>query len=410
MAQRRPQQSRELDPKAGFQRVCWQRNSTGGNGLIERHWRNPTRIVAVVGLEGISGKEPSRTDGEDLSSRRDPHAHAPPSAMTIADFVANVFVPEHVAVKKLSGRTHYRAILKHVLTPEQVDRVFRVAVKKSKRKLEVVSDWPYVGHLRLCDVRPDDVQRLISAAVARGYSTQTVRHIRNVVNALFVYATKKRWFSGDNPARLVTLPGMTRKEAHELTLVQARKVLAVMQYPEKEMALIAILTTMNVSEICGLQWKHVNLTETWSNTDGEPIAPGTIAVRMQWNHGRLGSVNGKSRNRNLRIPEALLPILLGLSHRAKFTGAEDFVLVSRNGRPINAQNIAARRLKPIGKTLQIPWLCWQVFRRTHMTLPDQVGMQLQDGMSLVQHSDSNSLVRDPPKYSVQNLLFSTPRL
>jgi integrase len=328
--------------------------------------------------------------------------------MTIADFVANVFVPEHVAVKKQSGRTHYRAILKHVLTPGAVDRIFRVAVKKSKRTLDVVPDWPYLGDLRLCDVRPDDVQRLISAAVARGYSTQTVRHIRNVVNALFVYATNKRWFTGDNPARLAALPGMTRKEAHELTLAQARSVLALMQYPEKEMALIAILTSMNVSEICGLQWKHVNLTKTWSNTDGAPIPPGTIAVRMQWNHGRLGTVNGKTRNRNLRIPEALLPILLELSHRKKFTGPENFVLVSRNGRPINAQNIAARRLKPIGKSLQMPWLSWQVFRRTHMTLPDQVGMQLQDGMSLVE--DPDSLVGGPPKHPVQSLLFSTPRL
>ena len=37
--------------------------------------------------------------------------------MTMADFVEKLFVPEHVAIKGLAGRTHYRAILKHVLTP-----------------------------------------------------------------------------------------------------------------------------------------------------------------------------------------------------------------------------------------------------------------------------------------------------
>jgi hypothetical protein len=34
--------------------------------------------------------------------------NAPQSAMTIADFVKYNFVPEHVAMKTLSGRTHYR--------------------------------------------------------------------------------------------------------------------------------------------------------------------------------------------------------------------------------------------------------------------------------------------------------------
>src|ERR1700680_2852029 len=51
---------------------------------------------------------------------------------------------------------------------------------------------------------------------------------------------------------------------------------------------------MNVAEICGLQWKRVNLTEAWSNTDGESIPPRTIAVRKQWYRGELGGLK-KSR-------------------------------------------------------------------------------------------------------------------
>lgn len=35
-----------------------------------------------------------------------------PSEMTVAAFVEKVFVPEHVALKRLSGRTHFRSILK----------------------------------------------------------------------------------------------------------------------------------------------------------------------------------------------------------------------------------------------------------------------------------------------------------
>ena len=345
---------------------------------MERHSRNPVWIGPATGPERLTKKQAERIAWENFLSRLDQNARAPQSVMTIADFVENLFLPEHIAMKKLSGRIHYKAILKHVLTPEEVDRVFQVDAEKSKTKLKAVPNWPYLGNVRLRDARPDDVQRLISAALARGYSTQTVKHIRNVVSAIFAHAKKKQWFTGENPASLVTLPGMTRKEAHWLTVAQTKELLGVMQYPEKEMALIAIRTDMNVAEICGLQWKRVNLTEAWSDTDGEPIPPRTIAVRKQWYRGELGSVNKKSHHRNLPIPEPLLPILLGLSHRAKFTGPDDFVLVSRAGTPIDEHQIAARRLKPIGKDLQMPWLSWHVFYRTHATLAYEFGLRFQD--------------------------------
>jgi integrase len=198
--------------------------------------------------------------------------------------------------------------------------------------------------------------------------------MRNVVSAIFGHATKKHWFNGDNPALQVTLPGMTRKGVHTLTLAEAKEVLGVMHYPEKEMALITILTNMNVSEICGVQWKHVNLTDAWSDADGAPIPPRTIAVRKQWYLGELSTIKGR-RNRIQPIPAPLLPILLALSRRDKCTGPDDFVLVSRAGTPIKANNIVARRLKPIGEDLQIPKLSWNVIRRSRSTLAYELGMQ-----------------------------------
>ena len=198
---------------------------------------------------------------------------------------------------------------------------------------------------------------------------------------------------------------MTRKQAHTLTLTQVKQVLGVMRYPEREMALISILTSMNVAEICGLQWKYVNLTDTWSNQDGEPIPPRTIAVRQEWYLGELGSVNGKSRHRNLPIPIALLPILSELKLRPNFTAPDDFVLVSRAGTPINETNIAARRLKPIGKALEMPWLTWQVFRRTHTALPYLPG----NGVPGIRRAGANRFIGSST-IRTQYLLFSPPHL
>ena len=352
------------------------------NGFAERHWQQPTVIGPAPGPDGVTKDQAQRIARGHSLSRSAPEAQPPPSLMTITDFVENVFIPEHVAMKAASGRTHFRAILKHVLTPEEVDRVFRVDADRSRTKLTAVRNWPYLGNIRLADTRPEDVQRLIAAAVTRGYSAQTVKHIRNVVGAIFTHARKRQCFSGDNPAELVALPRMVRKEAHALTIDQAKDLLAAMQYPEKELALISILTHMNVAEICGLQWKWVNLADEWSMTDGEKIPPRTIAVRKHFYRGELVSLPMRSRKRFVTIPEPLIPILRALSERAKYTGSDAFVLVSAVGTPINEKDIAMRRLKPIGRSMQMPWLSWRVFGRTHTTLAYQFGTRSLDYLAM----------------------------
>jgi integrase len=302
--------------------------------------------------------------------------------VTIADFVERFFVPEHVATKAASGRTHFQAILKHVLKPEEVQRIFQARSQGSKVKMKTIPDWPYLGYIALSETRADDVQRLIEAAVARGYSAQTVKHIRNVVAEIFTHAKKRQCFHGDNPATQVVLPKMVRKEAHALTFDQVKDLLGAMQYPQRELALIAMLTHMNVAEICGLQWKWVNLTDDWCAAEGEKVPRRTIAVRRHFYHGELVSLPMKSRNRYVSIPEPLLEVLRRLRQRQRYTGPDDFVLASRVGTPVNEKDIAKRRLKPIGKRMKMPWLSWRAFSRTHTTLAHELGMRSLDGMAM----------------------------
>ena len=381
MTRIRLQQSGDLYLQDGFWKLRWRQEAIDANGSVERHCQRATVIGPATGPEGVSREEAQRIAWENLMSRPTQEVQPQQSQMTIADFVENVFIPEHVSTKAASGRTHFRAMLKHVLKPEEVDRAFRVEARKSKTKLKVVPDWPYLGDFRLADTRAEDVQRLIAAAVARGYSAQTVKHIRNVVGAIFAHARKRRYFTGDNPAGQVTLPGMVRKEAHVLTPAQAKELLGAMNYPEKELALIAMLTRMNVAEICGLQWKWVNLTNESATTEGERIPPRTIAVRKHFYRGELVSLPKRNRKRFVSIPEPLLPILSALSQRLRYRGPDDFVLVSAVGTPVNEKDIAVRHLKPIGKKMQMPWLSWRVFSRTHTTLTYQFGTQSLDRLA-----------------------------
>jgi hypothetical protein len=102
------------------------------------------------------------------------------SRMTFAFFVESKFIPEHVEYKAPAGKTHYQSMLKHLLKPETVNRMFRLENSANPR-LKSVPDWPYLDDVQLCDLKADHVRSLVSFAVARGYSSQTVKHIKNVL-------------------------------------------------------------------------------------------------------------------------------------------------------------------------------------------------------------------------------------
>jgi integrase len=285
------------------------------------------------------------------------------SRMTFAFFVESKFIPEHVEHKAPAGKTHYQSMLKHLLKPETVNRMFRLE-NPANPKLKSVPDWPYLDDVQLCDLKADHVRSLVSFAVARGYSSQTVRHIRNVLHAIISHAQRERCFSGNNPVTLVKQPPMIRKTEYNLTISQIKAILSLMEYPLKEIALLTITTGMNMVEICELQWKHINLSDSERFIDGEAVPERSIAVRARWNRTGLDDLHS-GRNRDIDIPESLFPILERLRRRKSNTKAHDFVVTSQSGEPLLATCIRVPQLKPIGQKLGIPWLSWHHLRRAY---------------------------------------------
>lgn len=343
-------------------KLRWHEDRVGKNGQLERGWSRTVHIGPSAGCARLTEREARRIAWENFLSKLDAATSTPSSVMTVGQFVEQCFIPEHVATLKRSGRLHYQSMLKHVLR--------------------------FLSAERIRDVAMDLVQRLVSSMVAQGYSVQTAVHVRNVVSAIFTHAKKKGWFAGDNPATLVRLPEMVRKEAHALIFEQARALIAALKSPVREMVMFAILTSMNVAEILGLQWKRVNLTEDYATVDGEPIPPMTIAVRRQWYRGEYGSVKARSRRRDIPIPVVLRDVLTQMRQRKSWTGPEDPVFAARTGRPLDEHNMARRSLKPVGTSLGMPWLSWHCFRRTHTTLAHELGMAFMDRMAMMGHTEA----------------------
>jgi integrase len=231
--------------------------------------------------------------------------------------------------------------------------------------------------LSLCSINTEIIQDLTSTALKHGYSIQTATHIRNVIRSLLSHAIRTGYYSGANPAILVTLPAMARKEAYSLDLSQIQYLMQEMRYPEKHLAILVMLTGLSVAEICGLQWRHLNLSSVNRQLDNGVIPPRALAVWSQWSRGEFSAVPPR-RRRFVRITDLLASLAHDLKSRGQFTAPQDYVLVSRNGTPIHPENVAARRLKPIGESIEMPWLAWHVFRRTHVRLKSEFGRNLHE--------------------------------
>jgi integrase len=145
--------------------------------------------------------------------------------------------------------------------------------------------------------------------------------------------------------------------------------------------------SLNVAEMLGLRWKRVNLTGEAVIVGGESLQPYTLAVRENYYRGKFGSVQAKSGRRNVPLSRSVVRALEGIRQKSKHTRPDDLVFSSGKGTPLNENNLMRRRIKPTARALGMPWLSWHVFRHTHATLGEQIGMALSDRQAQMGHSD-----------------------
>jgi integrase len=246
---------------------------------------------------------------------------------------------------------------------------------------------PHLGEKRLSQIQVGDVEFVMSMALHAGMSTCTAKHIRKVMSALFERARKLRIVSGDNPAVLADAPAIVpKRDKQALSASQVAQVLSMSPEPIRTMALCAVLTSANISELLGLRWKHINLSPEWTTFEAEPLPPYCMAIRQHFSRGEIGLLKTGMRKRNIPLPEPLVGGLLSLhAANANPNGSDDVVFRSRTGRPVNENNTRKRLFGKIAQALGLKRLGWHTFRYTHATLTQSVGMHSRDRQALMGH-------------------------
>lgn len=361
MARRRGVQKGHVHKQGKVWYVAYREDALDENGRIVRSRRN----ARVCEAKGVSKREAQRIADDEILNRVNSVSQRPASMMTVRQFVEGRFRTDVVKYKKHAGQLHYDYVLDHHVLPA-------------------------LGEKRLRDVTHDDVQSLINLKSDSGLSSQTVVHIRNVINRVFKYAKKKKAFYGELPTEDIEMPEKIVKEAHAMNFDMAMgllKGLETVSFEAYSIVLLSLTTSMNIAELLGLRRKRVNLS-------AEPIVLGdrilkgeSLAVRENCYRGVFGTVKMKSRNRDLPLPKVVLPVLRELMDRSKFKGPDDLVFCTEKGTPLDEKNLMRRIIKPVAVRLNMPWIGWHVFRHTHSTLAEDLGMALSDRQAQMGHGD-----------------------
>lgn len=155
-----------------------------------------------------------------------------PSKMTLARWV-EIWTAEYMGDKKYSTAKHYKAQCKaHIV--------------------------PGLGAVKLANLTPPQIQTFYNGLQRGGLAPKSVRNIHGILTKCLSTAVQVGYLR-NNPASMVTLPKVERKEIHPLTDEQVKAFMQEAVGDEYEILMkVILLTGLRESEAIGLTWDCVD--------------------------------------------------------------------------------------------------------------------------------------------------------
>jgi integrase len=334
--------------------------------------KKPQRIVRTIGpSEGpgrLTEKQAERFAYDHYLKPLDELIQRPLSTMTVGEYWEKKYGPGLKLYTKKSTQNQYISL-------------YSTYIK------------PFLGAEKFHDITPDSVEALVADVLGAGKSKATAKHVRKVLGAIFDAAKRSKVAFGENPvyeSRKIKVEPKRPKTS--LNPDQFRALLSLLpsatklwSQPYREMAFTAAITSMNAAELCGLRWRAVNLEDEFVALEGLMIPPRSLAVLEHWKLGQYTSLKTENRSRVIPIPDDLREMLMVLKMRTECGKPHQPVFSSREGTPIDADNVRARFLRPAAESLGLIGIGWHSFRRTNANQTNAAGMNAHDRKQVLGH-------------------------
>ena len=290
------------------------------------------------------------------------------SAVPFREYVDNVYVPVVMPLMASSTRARYRSVIHNYLEPA-------------------------FGESCLRDIGPMTVQKYLSGMADSRLSHESRDKIRDVLSSIMRSAVQYGYLV-KNPVDGLKLPPNKkgRRSKPFITPQQFAALVALIPEPYATMVFVAVYTGLRVSELIGLRWRNVLQDE--------------ISVEQRYCRGDWGPPKSEASNakvpvnpevvvRITRLKSLVVEVKAGTGTRryrvVRCDGPDDLVFQSLvKGAPMRDNNILARHIKPAAERLGMPWVNWQVLRRSFATWLKMAGADVKDAQGLMRHSRAST--------------------
>jgi integrase len=221
-------------------------------------------------------------------------------------------------------------------------------------------------------------------------SRESIDKTRDVLSSILGSAVKYGYLV-TNPAAGLRVPPEKRGKRRHKPFIRPEEFAALVELisePYATMVYVAVYTGLRISELIGLRWNDVHER--------------SITVDERFCRGDWGEPKSDASNTTIPVNEKVIERIQALRtlvvevkagravrrYRAvKADAADDLVFQSvRTGQPMRDNNILVRHIKPAARKMGIPWVNWQVLRRSYATWLRMVGTDPRDRQSLMRHS------------------------
>ena len=303
---------------------------------VGQWWEGESRRNRVLGPISSMTKSEATTELNEILASLKASQGDVSNKMSLSQFINGVYYPFYKRKwKKSTAVININRVDKHVI--------------------------PMFGQTRITLFKRDELQTFLDEKCGGGLSFSMVDHLRWDLKQIFDMALAEGLIAR-NPAMLLFTPSeASRGERLVMNLEEVKRCFVVLDLRERLIVQLAILAGMRPGEIFALTWQRVG--------------PDYADIRQRVYKGDIDSPKTVQSVRRAALSNGLVGSLSQWKTLCLDTRPQAWVFPSERNTPLSRDNFLRRNIGPKLKDAGLGWVNFQVMRRTHSTLMNNMGIE-----------------------------------